>query len=139
MWNATRHLGKILQVNRPKAVGTVSWRKSSEYYKKPDECKLRPSGCVDFSPAWFQQGHTVSLGLETVSLPNDLTTNHRLWTGPWRRQRLSKKLIQIPAVDHGQRTCMSPRLSSARCFVLCIRRSTQLVATQCNDCLPTTA
>ena len=86
MWNATRHLGHVLQLNRLKGVNPASWRKSAEYYKELDECSLRPPGCVDFSPAWFQQGHTVSLNCKSVSL---LINLHITQTADWPLETLA--------------------------------------------------
>jgi hypothetical protein len=58
MWNATRHLAAMFVKSRPANVSS-SWRKSSEFYKPTDQCRARPPGCVDMSPAWFQQAHEV--------------------------------------------------------------------------------
>lgn len=60
MWNATIHLGRMFEKYRPKNP-TPSWRKSSDFYKPADQCQERPPGCVDMSPAWFQQAHEARL------------------------------------------------------------------------------
>lgn len=41
------------------AASTGTWRLQDQYYKPEEECELQP-GIVNFSPAWFQQGHEVS-------------------------------------------------------------------------------
>ena len=59
IWNASAFINHTMGVNQPKEVSEKSWRKSSEYYCPADLCKVCEGGCIDFSPAWFQQGHNV--------------------------------------------------------------------------------
>lgn len=46
---------QCLEMGHPKKPMGSAWR-SSNFYKGTE----LPSGCQDFSPAWFPQGHTVS-------------------------------------------------------------------------------
>lgn len=42
--------------------GTRSWRQLSSLFRDPAMCRIQP-GTVNISPAWYQQGHVVSVTL----------------------------------------------------------------------------
>jgi hypothetical protein len=57
-----------LKAELAKSMKEGNWRQRSEYFS--DGIKL-PRGSVNLSPAWFQQGHDVSLTLNSCSPPAD--------------------------------------------------------------------
>ncbi|KAH9939195.1 hypothetical protein B0H21DRAFT_711269 [Amylocystis lapponica] len=78
IWALGDLLNPMLQKHHPHSSGT--WRSQSQYFLDPQDCSTLHPGCLNFSPAWFQQGHeTINDTLEVCALLKDPLSVGRAW------------------------------------------------------------
>ncbi|KII83092.1 hypothetical protein PLICRDRAFT_119857, partial [Plicaturopsis crispa FD-325 SS-3] len=90
----TARLEPLLRESVSKHVGG-NWRTDPALYSAADKCVKVPRGCINVSPAWFQQGHdTPDDHLETSS---SLRGRDAKFTHPWLED-MAESLALINAV-----------------------------------------
>ncbi|KAI0926586.1 hypothetical protein AcV7_005481 [Taiwanofungus camphoratus] len=89
IWDDSAMLNQVLKSHHPQSEG--NWRIKSEYYMNEDQCEQFLPGCINLSPAWFQQGHeSMSFNPEVCSVLKKPDSVSRIWL---QRMRETSALI----------------------------------------------
>ncbi|KAI0943983.1 hypothetical protein AcV7_001922 [Taiwanofungus camphoratus] len=89
IWDNSAMLNQVLKSHHPQSEG--NWRMKSEYYMNEDQCEQFLPGCINLSPAWFQQGHeSMSFNPEICSVLKKPDSVSRVWL---QRMRETSALI----------------------------------------------